>query len=80
MIKTIDDLTAAISTALGAHSQTIDLESGLDMTKGWDSLKNMEIILSVESCFGVRFTAKELLTLNSVSSIYSCLQKKGGIA
>lgn len=72
-----DQLVAAIALALGRPAGGLDMESGLDVTEGWDSLKNMEVLLQVETTFRVRFTAQELMALQSVRGIYRCLREKG---
>ncbi len=77
MAPTPSDLLAAIAPVLGTANAPLDLDSGLDVTPGWDSLKNMEVLLQVESMFNVRFTAEELMSLHSVGGICRCLREKG---
>ena len=35
-------------------------------TMGWDSLGHMNLIVSLEDYFGIRLTAKEIISLNSL--------------
>jgi acyl carrier protein len=37
--------------------------------KGWDSLKHVELIVSVEGVFGVRFKTAEVGSLNNVGEL-----------
>ena len=37
--------------------------------KGWDSLKHVELIVSVEGVFGVRFKTAEVGSLNNVGDL-----------
>ncbi|MDH5254996.1 MAG: acyl carrier protein [Gammaproteobacteria bacterium] len=76
MNRNLDDLLSIIAPVLGAGAGTLDLDSGLDVTPGWDSLKNMEVLLQVEQLFRVRFTAEELMALHSVRGIHACLRAK----
>ncbi|MBL8200617.1 MAG: acyl carrier protein [Chromatiales bacterium] len=77
MARALSDLLAAIASVLGPHAAPLDLDAALDVTPGWDSLKNMEILLQVEGLFHVRFSAEELMSLQSVRGIYQCLRAKG---
>lgn len=80
MQKTRRDLTAAIALALGQPAENLDMDSGLDVTEGWDSLKNMQVLLQVEATFHLRFDTEELMSLQSVLGIYDCLRKRKLIA
>ena len=77
MSRNPEQLIAAIALALGRPATGLDMESGLDVTQGWDSLKNMEVLLQVETSFQLRFTAQELMSLQSIRGIYLCLREKG---
>jgi acyl carrier protein len=37
--------------------------------KGWDSLKHVELIVSVEGVFGIRFKTAEVGSLNNVGEL-----------
>ncbi|MEO7387598.1 MAG: acyl carrier protein [Gammaproteobacteria bacterium] len=71
------DLLATIAGILGPGAGTLDLDSGLDVTPEWDSLKNMEVLLKVEETFGVRFSADELMSLHTIRGINLCLRSRG---
>jgi acyl carrier protein len=43
---------------------------------GWDSLSHVNLIVAVESKFGIRFAQKELLTFKNVGDLTSCIDKK----
>lgn len=73
----LEQLTAAIAGALGRPGIALDLDAGMDVTAGWDSLKNMEVLLAVEAAFQTRFTAEELMSLQSVRGLHQALQAKG---
>jgi acyl carrier protein len=43
---------------------------------GWDSMKQIEIILSVEERFGVKLTTKEVDSLKKVGDLASVVMRK----
>jgi acyl carrier protein len=43
---------------------------------GWDSLKHIRLILTIESAFGVRFSASEVVRLKNVGELASLIQCK----
>jgi NAD(P)-dependent dehydrogenase (short-subunit alcohol dehydrogenase family) len=49
---------------------------GLGATPGWDSLRQIEIILALESEFGIRFTSTELTELTRVDTLLDACQRK----
>jgi acyl carrier protein len=44
--------------------------------KGWDSFKQIEIIIGVEERFGVKFRMKEIETLRNVGDLASLINAK----
>ena len=47
-----------------------------DDVKGWDSLKHIELIVSVESKFGVKFKTAEVTKLNDVGDLIQMLVER----
>lgn len=48
--------------------------SGTDV---WDSLRHMELVVSVEETFGIELTGDDIVTMTSVAAIRSVLGAKG---
>lgn len=48
-----------------------------DEVDGWDSLKHVRLILSIERAFGVKFSASEVGHLKNVGDLADLLQAKG---
>ncbi len=70
MLDKIRQIIADITQNDIAHV-TRDSNSG--NLSGWDSVAQINIIVSIEQEFGVTFTAEEMHTLNSVEKIVSAL-------
>jgi acyl carrier protein len=60
----------------------IVLSPGLsaDDVEGWDSFKQIEIIMATEERFGVKFRTKELDTLSNVGDLARLVGEKGEAA
>lgn len=45
--------------------------------EAWDSLKHMELIVSVENTFGIELSFDEIVAMQTVSEIKRVLRQKG---
>ena len=46
-------------------------------TDKWDSLKHMELVVTIEQTFGIRLTANEIVSMVNMSEIKRVLKNKG---
>ena len=51
-------------------------ETTADKTKGWDSLKNVRLMLTVEKGFGVKIATSEMLRMQNVGDLASLIGRK----
>lgn len=49
--------------------EEVNLDSNMENTPVWDSLKKIDVIFAVEDKFDVKFNKEVLVTLNSVLAI-----------
>jgi acyl carrier protein len=63
--QVFDDDTIAISPEMTAN----DID-------GWDSLSHVNLIVAVETRFGIRFSQKELLTFKNIGDLLRCIEGK----
>jgi acyl carrier protein len=47
-----------------------------DMTKGWDSLKNVRLMLTIEKGFGVKIATSEMLRMQNVGDLAALIGRK----
>lgn len=66
-----------VRNVIGQKDAALDEMSNADNSAGWDSLKNMELIFSVESAYRVRFTVKEVARLKCIGDLRRLLLVKG---
>ena len=57
-----------------------DVTDSLTManTDGWDSLKHMELIASIEGTFDIELTFEEIVAMQTFNDIKTILKEKGG--
>lgn len=46
-------------------------------TDGWDSLKHMELIVSIEESFGIELTFDEIVAMQNLKEIKRILRERG---
>ena len=66
------DETIEIAVNLGIDPK----QGGLGITAGWDSLKQIEIILAVEKEFGFRFQAAEIGSIKLFSDLSGKIEER----
>ena len=50
---------------------------GMDDLGTWDSLSHMQLIVTIESDYGIELTADEIVTMRTIGSIRNVLISKG---
>ena len=65
-----------IAETLRVSTNELTLDSGIDKTRNWDSLKHMEVLLNIEARFEIIFDIEELGTLTTIAQIQNSLISK----
>lgn len=65
-IQTVCRIAAEI---LGLDPAALDTRSGVDRTEGWDSLKNLTILMEVEAQAGACFSPEDMAEARTVGAI-----------
>ena len=71
MLQRLQEIIADVT---GNPVHAIDPDSSHQTVDGWDSLAQINIIVTVESEFGVLFSPEQIHALNSVRAICDALQ------
>ncbi len=71
------ELLKVITGVLKLPEGTIRSDSGMHNTRGWDSLKHIEIVYEVEDRFGISLSPEEMAGCTSVQAIEEILIRKG---
>ena len=66
-----------IAKILNVDIEDVGEDAGMNETEKWDSLKQMNIMLSLERDFDIRFEEEQIMDCNSLKSIDDLLRDKG---
>ena len=75
-MTTMESLNSIFSKVFDNESIQIRRETTARDVEGWDSLSHVNLILAVESSFGVRFSQRELLTMRHVGDLLDLVEAK----
>lgn len=71
-----EKLNNILSTLLGLNENQIADELSMENVEAWDSLMNMELIVSIEKTFQIELTFDEISLMNNVGAIKEILTKR----
>ncbi len=72
--KIEDRVKNVMSAVFGIRPEEINKESSLDTIESWDSLNHMNLIISLEEEFNIRFEESEIETVVSYNFIVITLR------
>jgi len=72
-----EPLEEVIGSVLGVSPESLSDESSIENVEAWDSLRQLSILLALESAYGITITTEEALEMNSISAIKAVLAKHG---
>jgi acyl carrier protein len=70
-------LVEVLSSVFGLRQEQIVPELTKDMVSKWDSLTQMDLVVSIEQEFSITLEIEDILKMNSVAGILEVLQGKG---
>ncbi|MDT8441704.1 MAG: acyl carrier protein [Desulfuromonadales bacterium] len=72
----IEPLTAIFREVFDDDEIILSREMTADDVDGWDSLSHVNLIVTIEARFNIKFTQKELLTFKNVGDLLDSIQRK----
>ena len=66
-----------VAGVLNIDPSTLSNESSGLNTQNWDSLRHIELMLAVETAFGVRFSMPEMVSMQNLGDMRKLLIEKG---
>ena len=70
-------LTDVLSDVLGLRANEIKAEMSQAEIASWDSLKQMDLVMSIEREYDIELELADILRMNSIGGIASVLADKG---
>jgi acyl carrier protein len=71
-----DRLTQIFREVFDDDDINITPEMTANDVDGWDSLSHVNLIIAIETRFGIKFSQKELLTFKNVGDLINSIQGK----
>ncbi len=72
----VEPLTVIFRKVFDDDDINISPEMTADDVDGWDSLSHVNLIVTIEAYFNIKFSQKELLTLRHVGDLLANIQRK----
>ena len=69
-----EKLKKIFSTVFKINEDKIDDKSSPSTVKGWDSLKQMNLVIAIEEEFDVEFDEDQIIAMQNFESIYNILK------
>lgn len=70
-------LASVLADVFGLRSDQIVPELTKDTVGSWDSLKQMDLVMSLEREYGITLEFSDIVRMNSVANIIDVLTSKG---
>ena len=70
-------LEKIVAQVLAVDVSELSDDSNARNTRNWDSMRHIELLLAVETAFGVRFTMPEITSMQKLGDMRSLLGDKG---
>ena len=70
-------LFETVASVLNIDASSLTNESNGRNTENWDSLRHIELILAVETAFGVTFSMSEMVSMQDLGDMRALLVEKG---
>ncbi len=70
-------LEDVLSSVLAVPVEKLSDDSSSENLQSWDSLRQLSIILAVESAYGISITPTQAMNMNSISAIKAVLAEHG---
>lgn len=51
-------------------------ETTADDVEEWDSLSHVQLVVSLEKAFGIKFSSREILSWENIGDLVDCIEKK----
>ncbi|EKD55802.1 MAG: hypothetical protein ACD_59C00033G0010 [uncultured bacterium] len=75
-MEVMEKLTRIFCEVFDDDTIKIDVHSTANDVEGWDSLSHVNLIVSIEKRFKIKFETKELLTFKNVGDLRNSIEKK----
>ena len=76
----LDELAVVFRQVFDDPCLVISPETTANDVPGWDSFSHVNLMITVEHHFKIKFTDKEIATFKNVGELVASIMKKSGVA
>lgn len=73
----MDSLYETIAAILAIPPESLSEESSPDTVASWDSVNHLNLVMALESEFGIRLSPEDALAMRSVGAVRALLKTRG---
>ena len=77
MGESLQELREIFSSVLEEPVEAIDEQTSPDTLRSWDSLRHVELVIAVESRYGVSFSTSDIFSMTTFLAFREALVRKG---
>lgn len=77
MPSSVDSLYETIAAILAIPPESLSEESSPDTVASWDSVNHLNLVMALESEFGIRLSPEDALAMRSVGAVRALLKTRG---
>lgn len=74
--QVLEKLQTIFSNIMDLEGKAISFETTAEDIEEWDSLSHVQLVLSIEKEFGIKFTSREILSWKNVGEMIDSIVSK----
>ena len=74
--KVLKELDSIFSETLSDLNVNLELNTTAADVEGWDSLRHIELIINIETFYSIKFSTKEIMSIENIGSLVALINKK----
>ena len=74
--KVLKELDSIFSETLSDLNVNLELNTTAADVEGWDSLRHIELIINIETFYSIKFSTKEIMSIENIGSLVDLINKK----
>ncbi len=74
--KVLKELDSIFAETLSDLNVNLELNTTAADVEGWDSLRHIELIINIETFYSIKFSTKEIMSVENIGSLVDLINKK----
>ena len=74
--KVLKELDSIFAETLSDLNVNLELNTTAADVEGWDSLRHIELIINIETFYSIKFSTKEIMSVENIGSLVDLVNKK----